>query len=239
MSTTTPKNRRQKKSLLNKARWAGYAAAGAATALGAPELAEAGIIYSGLINEYLDGSIGLSRKSVAFPVDVNSDGNNELVMVHSGWMWSGSYPDTYPAVPKGVALAIGSNGQVAGLQGAYKYASNVAGQLIDSQLNFLAGTAYMAYVSGSAGSQFLEPGEKFIGFSFDADGGTHYGWLRVNMVGADHNAFTVVDYAYESVVGAGILAGDVPEPGSLGLLATGAIGLLLWRHKRRGSKPAA
>ena len=53
------------------------------------------------------------------------------------------------------------------------------------------------------------------------------------MEGLPWNAYTVVDYAYADA-GESILAGqtEVPEPGTLGLLATGAIGLLLWRRKR-------
>ena len=57
MSTTPRKNRRQKTSLLSKARWAGYAAAGAATVLGTYEAADAGITYVNIDpDRYLEGT---------------------------------------------------------------------------------------------------------------------------------------------------------------------------------------
>ena len=67
------KNRRQKNSLLNKVRWAGYAAAGAATVLGAYESAEAEIHY-GTVDVYLNNS--------AESIDVNDDGYMDLKLEH-------------------------------------------------------------------------------------------------------------------------------------------------------------
>ena len=89
----------------------------------------------------------------------------------------------------------------------------------------------MAVWSGYSGSQFLAPGNSYIGFSFDIGAGSQYGWARLDMAGAPHNAFTVVDYAYADF-GEAIAVGQVPAPGSLALLAIGAGGLFGWRRKR-------
>ena len=59
------------------------------------------------------------------------------------------------------------------------------------------------------------------------------------MDGAPGNTFTLVDYAYGDV-GDGITAGQVPETGSLALLALGGVGLVAWRKRRAKAvtKPA-
>jgi hypothetical protein len=87
----------------------------------------------------------------------------------------------------------------------------------------------MAYNGGYGGDQFLDAGMAFIGVQFDGD---RFGWVRVNMSGSPLNAFTIVDYAYGGH-GEAINAGQVPEPGSLGLLAMGATGLAAWRRRRQ------
>jgi hypothetical protein len=87
---------------------------------------------------------------------------------------------------------------------------------------------------------------KFLGLGFiDASSNPHLGWARFNVTttASFGNVFIsaeLVDYAYEDEAFAPIRAGqtvaDAPEPGTLGMLALGAVGLGLWRKRR---KPAA
>jgi len=78
----------------------------------------------------------------------------------------------------------------------------------------------------------------FVGFRFDSGAGPQYGWARVRM-GGDQANFILLDYAYGDP-GERVKAGqtsssttDLPSEGSLGFLAAGAAGVVLWRQRRR------
>jgi hypothetical protein len=84
----------------------------------------------------------------------------------------------------------------------------------------------------------------FAGVKFTEGGLTHFGWIRLKF-GEDAkgipNSITAIDWAYNDVAGAPILAGQtssIPEPSNKGLalLAAGAAGLLAWRNRSRASK---
>jgi hypothetical protein len=78
--------------------------------------------------------------------------------------------------------------------------------------------------------------EKFAGLRFNiipSPGvtNTHYGWVKLS-VDVDLTNITVHSYAYETVADQNIPAGNIPEAGSLALLAAGAAGVLAMRKKR-------
>lgn len=74
----------------------------------------------------------------------------------------------------------------------------------------------------------------FMGAEFDIDGNTHYGWIRMSVIGGGG---TILDYAYESTPGQGLVAGVIPEPSSAPLLLIGLT--LLFSRARRvvGARP--
>lgn len=208
-----------------KSRWIAYATAGVATAACGVTAAEAQITYSGPVNAFFATGSGVAQTFnltggavLRFANNATTSGGGAAIFRNEGAAVSNMF--------RGVA------------SGAFRYPENVASNAVISAGAFAAFNgaffATLAYGNGFGGSQFLNPGVGFIGFSFNTGAGTQYGWARVNMQGSPGNAFTLVDYAFGDP-GVMIRAGQtaVPEPGSLGLLAVGAAGLVAWRRRRK------
>jgi hypothetical protein len=229
MSKTTLKTRRSAKVSLGGARWAGYAASGATALLGFNEAARAEIV-SGHLGVTLDACHGEDNPA-EYAFDADGDGNIDLTFGHRAATTSSGAASVWGSGFDDDVIVGGDFGF------PFLYAYNLTpGVLVDQNQPFVS-FGFMASYSGFSQSEFTRAGIGYIGFSFEsAEGGTHYGWVQVDMTGAPHNAYTLLDYAYEDLPDTAIPVGTVPEPGSLGLLATGAIGLLFWRRKRRQVK---
>lgn len=79
----------------------------------------------------------------------------------------------------------------------------------------------------------LNSSDNLLGFRFANEanaGANHFGWVRISF-GATTGQRSIVEYAYEDVAESTILAGAIPAPGSLALLALGALGLAGRRRK--------
>ena len=137
-------------------------------------------------------------------------------------------PSFTKGVPKGAALNFGNN--VAGPKFAddallgYRFSDKA--DLNYNFPNFVIDTTITDFYGN-----FDNVTNKYIGLKVRSGGTFFYGWIRVS-TNSDLSSVTVHDWAYENT-GVEIAAGEIPEPGNLGLLAAGAAGLMAWRRRRR------
>ncbi|MBK7087023.1 MAG: T9SS type A sorting domain-containing protein [Flavobacteriales bacterium] len=94
-------------------------------------------------------------------------------------------------------------------------------QTLPFQFVCLAGTFTGTWLDGASVDSL-----KFLGLRFESAGSTYYGWARLS-IPSNGTSFTLKDYAYNSVPGEGILAGD------MGSITTGITSTAL-----RGMQPS-
>ena len=221
------KRSRPKKSLTySHSRWLAYAAAGAATSLGAAQSAEAEIHYSGVINHkfHYEGGPG------DFPI------------FHSASLHFKFYTYSWAFSIGGAAVSDSWCAFVTQRYGGREVARLFEGAVISNCALFEDG--YRGFLFNSYGSgQFAKGGIGFIGFRFNNGAGRQYGWARLRSKGHYTADFMLVDYAWADPgesISAGqtssaraIQADAIPDQGSLGLLALGGAALMAWRTRRR------
>jgi hypothetical protein len=71
----------------------------------------------------------------------------------------------------------------------------------------------------------------YLGFRFQQNSETYYGWARVGCPIPELNVGWVYDYAYETTPNTLIMAGEVPEPSTVALILIGG-GVILFRRNR-------
>ena len=215
-------------------RWAKYAAAGAAGAvavLGPQTEVDADITFNELNVDLVDRTQGDGYFDVFGPYTFGASGASFVIQQ--------AFNET--ASNEGIMTIIGGgNMSMAGAAiGAYFYPSNLSYGAAVSAQSFAVPAGQrgdMAWGGGYTNSQFLAQGTGYVGFTFDVGNGTQYGYVEVIMDGSPLNTGTLVGYGYAGV-GESIFAGQrpgpaVPEPGALGFLALGSMGLAAWRRKR-------
>ncbi|MEM7453783.1 MAG: PEP-CTERM sorting domain-containing protein [Planctomycetota bacterium] len=219
------------KSVVDNKRWSKYAAAaaaGAVTVVGAQSTVDADITIMDVNTSLVDRSQGDGYFDTFGPYSFGGAG--------ASFSFQQAFNET--ASGEGQLLVIGAGSiQIAGQAvGPYFYPSNLAyGQAVSTaSFNLNAGDrGDMAWGAGYSGSQFTNAGVGYVGFSFDLGNGTQYGWAEVDVAGAPVNTATFLRYGW-GMPGDQVLAGvgQIPEPGSLGVLAMGSVGLLAWRRRK-------
>ena len=183
------------------------AAAAGAAIVGAAQNSEAAIVYSGIVNLPINSNFFGLYLNVETGVYVDSVSNAAA----PGWDLNPYYG--------GASMFQNSAGTGTGWVGS-------------PALNLAPGTPITAATNTSTSTtNFVLGQEGIIGFRFaDAANVQHFGWAHFTL-GSATQAGLIRDYAWESVSGAPINAGAIPAPGSVALLALGALGLTGRRRK--------
>ena len=188
--------------------------------LGAAHQADAGIVWSGIVNI----NIPSSTDGVYLNVITGQTGSSGSSV--SGW-------DLNPYSSSNLTFFQPSGGgMVRGLGTSSTLVDNLA------YLTVIGAGASFNYGSGSvettgATAMNLNSSENLVGFRFvnESTGATHYGWARLQFTGTSFSQpRAIVEYAFESTAGTSIQAGVIPAPGALALV--GAAGLLARRRRR-------
>lgn len=192
------------------------AAGAAASAGGVGSDAQAEIVWSGSypINIYQGGFLNLDLDQYGASPDVKLKN-----YIFSGGNYIGATVNYAP-------------GQLAISNSSFPFYVSAleVGDLIDSTTVGPSFYGSMAYAN-NPNAEFNNPSEAFVGLSFPSGPNLFYGWIRV-AVNRDLGTFMVQDWAYNNVSGAGIRAGQIPEPTTLGMLAAGSAGLLAMRRRK-------
>lgn len=148
-----------------------------------------------------------------YDMDVNGDGIidftlNERLLIEECKLW---WLDVFSHQGNAV-VGYRSNGWAAALP---------IGRSVDSSQVFIPSYALMATLGwgvgchGGRGGFWLNQGDRYLGLQFQIAGSIHYGWARVSTSayvdqnGRLHTSTILSGFAYETIPGKGILAGQI------------------------------
>ena len=180
---------------------AAYAAAGIAGAclLYATPNAEAKVVYTPA-----HVVINLGSK---FDLDVNGDGLIDFVFSNAGT----TFIELFAVMPQHHSNAVVNDGLCfsSNLQPRQAPAALPAGREIGKQLKFGAyGNCMRSFFYYDTQGHWQDVTNKYLGLAMRIDGQIHYGWARLSTRGILNFQGLLTGYAYETVAGKSIVAGD-------------------------------
>lgn len=177
----------------------------------------------------------------SFPININHDGINDFRLFDKPLVFTYGTLSVKGRPPGNDFLISGSSG--------FTYVTPLkSGAVIGKSARF--GFGNDGLLQRNCGTACTRRGlwggvdKGYLGLEFEINGQEHFGWVRLEDVSGFFPYYALLTgYAYNTVAGQQILAGQTrepdgelttatPEPGTLGLLALGSLGLAYWRRKK-------
>jgi len=223
------KQRRPEAALFNPQRvkqWLAYSAMAGAAVVALPSRSYAEVVFT-WVNKYVD---------LDYYLDLNHDGIDDF-RIYSYYLSEIGKVRVYPLDS--------DNAEVASTQHC-SFTTRAAtalpdGAVIGPKSPIEKGMKCLAsIVSSFSVGPWFKVHHKYLGLAFQIDGKQHFGWARLswNQWTCYKCVMRLEGYAYETIPGKPILAGDIGkadqaelQPATLGALASGFVGLPLWRKE--------
>lgn len=186
------------------------------------------IVYQQFEIQTVNGWPVIGLPSNPYNLDVDGNGTTDFIF-QSGQPGFAIFPQTGAAVLAASAGSLDFNSYGLPL---------TTGQQIDSLAP--VGAFWDSSVNGSlltsarnTGAIGLFTGQiAFLGVQFTREGQLHYGYLHLDVSFVGANAGNLLDLAWDTRPGAGIIAGVVPEPSTWALLLLGGSALVWLRNRK-------
>lgn len=132
--------------------------------------------------------------------------------------------------PSGTTRFVYANDNLASLEGGFELGPDLIDPFREFRSTIGPGSETLASVIQNIRyGEFFGGGTSYLGFEFQADTATHYGYLEITNQGA--SGLIIEKSAWESTPGKSIVTGGIPEPSTC-LLVSLAIATGLTRRKR-------
>lgn len=194
---------------------------GVAASFGASSIAHATFVYSGVV------SISIPASADGLYLDLNTGSFGSSRDAIGGWDMHIYGTGTLMFAGSGDFGFMAADGSSKGLVDNLEFRTHIG--------------AESSFASGPIGIETSGPttfnfnsSQNLIGFRFrnSQHGGFNYGWMRVQLTGADFGQpRAIFEYLWESSAGTWTNAGVIPAPGALALL--GGMPCLLGARRRR------
>ena len=184
-----------------------------------------------------DVSLGIGTGEYSRFFDLNDDGVDDFVLQHDNGTMSFAPESGNFAVMTSITIPAGTFERYRPMPEGTEVGETLASPYLWSGAeDHLVNYKWSDIADELVGvGPWVDVANGLLGISFDIDGATHYGWIR--MSNSDPFNLVVNDWAWETEPGVGIALGAIPEPSSLAMFLAGCgtiLGVRLFRKRSRG-----